>query len=109
MNRGDIVSVAARTVFGTKPRPALVLQADIFSALRTVTIIGLTSQWDDSLDMRIEIIPSNANNLRVVTYAMIEAVTTVRDEDLGSLIGHIDVSDMVRVERATLLFLGFQG
>lgn len=108
MRRGDIVSVAARTVFGTKPRPAVILQADAFATLRTFTLIGLTSQVDDSLDMRIEIAPSATNGLKIVSFAMIEAVTTVRDEELGEVIGHLDPQDMVRVERATLLFLGFQ-
>ncbi|MFM9979106.1 MAG: type II toxin-antitoxin system PemK/MazF family toxin [Sphingomonadaceae bacterium] len=109
MRRGDIVSVAAQTAFGSKPRPSLILQSDYFEPLRTATLIGFTSQFDDALDMRIAVEPSQLNQLRVTFYAMVDAVTTVRREDLGTIIGHIDASDLERIERATLIFLGFHG
>lgn len=38
MKRGDLVAVAAKGHYSEKPRPALVLQSDLFSALGNVTI-----------------------------------------------------------------------
>jgi mRNA interferase MazF len=74
-----------------------------------VTLISFTSQTEDASDMRIAVEPSALNGLRVVSFAMIDAVTTVRREDLGNLIGHIDAPDLERIERAMLIFLGFHG
>lgn len=109
VRRGDIVSVAAQTVFGTKLRPALIIQSDYFAPLRSVTIIGFTSQFDDAMDMRIPVEPSAGNQLRITSYAMVDSVTTVKREDLGALMGHIDQPDFDRIERALLIFLGFHG
>jgi mRNA interferase MazF len=109
VRHGDIVSVAAQTVFGTKPRPALIIQSDYFAPLRSVTLVGFTSQFDDAMDMRIAVDPSTGNQLRVTSYAMIDSVTTARREDLGALMGHIDQPDLDRIERAMLIFLGFHG
>ena len=109
MRRGDIVSVAAQTAYGSKPRPSLILQSDYFAPLRTVTLVSFTSQTDDASDMRIAVEPSQLNGLRIVSYAMVDAVTTVRRDDLGARIGRIDAPDLERIERAMLIFLGLHG
>lgn len=109
MTRGDIVSVAAQTAFGSKPRPALIIQSDYFGPLRTATLIGFTSQFDDAMDMRIAVEPTERNQLRVTSYAMVDTVTTVKRDELGQVMGQIDAVDLERIERATLIFLGFHG
>ncbi len=39
MTRGDVVAIAGRTGdFTGKPRPAVVVQADVFDALDSVTV-----------------------------------------------------------------------
>jgi mRNA interferase MazF len=109
VRRGDIVSVAVQTAYGSKPRPALIIQSDYFAPLRTVTLVSFTSQTEDASDMRIAVEPSPGNGLRVISYAMVDAVITVRREDLGAHIGRIDTPDLERIERAMLIFLGFHG
>jgi mRNA-degrading endonuclease toxin of MazEF toxin-antitoxin module len=42
IKRGDIVTVAANGHYSGKPRPALVLQSNLFAALGNVTICLLT-------------------------------------------------------------------
>lgn len=46
MKRGDLVTVALSGDYG-KPRPALVIQADAFDQLGSVTVLRLTSELHD--------------------------------------------------------------
>ena len=43
MTRGDLVTVAASGDYG-KPRPALVVQADVYAEHPSVTVLPLTSE-----------------------------------------------------------------
>jgi mRNA interferase MazF len=44
--RGDLVTVAMQGDFG-KPRPALVIQADLFSEHTSVTVLPITRSLSD--------------------------------------------------------------
>lgn len=54
MNRGAVVVVALQGDYG-KPRPALVVQSDLFSALPSVTVLPITSDLRDAPLYRIGI------------------------------------------------------
>lgn len=43
MRRGDLVTVALQGDFG-KPRPALIIQSDLFDAHPSLTILPVTSE-----------------------------------------------------------------
>ncbi len=47
MRRGDLVTVALQGDLG-KPRPALVIQSDLFDAHPSVAILPLTSEMRDT-------------------------------------------------------------
>ena len=51
MKRGDFVTVALQGDFG-KPRPALVIQSDLFDAHSSVTVLLLSSKIIDTLVVR---------------------------------------------------------
>ena len=64
IRRGAFVVVAVPGDYG-KPRPALVVQSDLFSDLPSVTICPLTSMIrDDANLLRLTVEPSHANGLR---------------------------------------------
>ena len=65
MQRGDLVVVALQGEHG-KPRPALVVQSDLFTPLSTVTVLPLTSQHIDG-PARVTITPSTANGLQAAS------------------------------------------
>ena len=50
MKRGDIVTVAASGDYG-KPRPAVIVQADAFDAIPSVTVMPLTSEIRDDVPL----------------------------------------------------------
>lgn len=58
MKRGDLVAVAANGHYSGKPRPVLVLQSNLFSALGSVTICLLTTELLDAPLFRLSVEPS---------------------------------------------------
>ena len=60
MKRGDLVTIALQSDYG-KPRPALVLQSDLFDEHPSVTILPVTSELRVAPLFRIRIEPSSGN------------------------------------------------
>ena len=106
MKRGDLVTVALQGEHG-KPRPALVIQSDLFAELTsTVTVALLTSTHVDAPLLRILIEPSPTNGLRQRSYVMIDQIFSARTRRIGDVIGHLSDADLVPVNRALAVFVG---
>ena len=96
MKRGDIVTIALQGDFG-KPRPALVIQSDLFNPTHpTLTILPLTSDLRDAPQFRITIEPSMANGLRKVSQIMVDKAMTYRRDKVGERLGQLDDDTLVR-------------
>ena len=89
-----------------KPRPAVVIQADLFDALSTVVVLPLTSTLQDANITRIDVTPSDENGLRVPSQIAVDRPQTVRRSKLGPTIGRLDNDVMLVVQRAVVVFLG---
>jgi len=91
-----------------KPRPALIIQSDLFSKHPTVTVLPLTShlELENAPYIRIQIEPTPANGLRKTSQIMIDKTVTVRREKIGSVIGHISEEALFTVHRALMVFFG---
>lgn len=64
MRRGDLVTVAAKGAYTSKPRPALVIQASETLAYRdSVTVCLLTTELIDAPLFRVRVAPSQLNGL----------------------------------------------
>ena len=106
MNRGDLVTVALQGEHG-KPRPALVIQSDLFANLTsTATIALLTSASLDIPIFRVPIEPSEANGLRTRAFVMVDQTFSAGTRRFGEVFGRLDDADMLAVNRALALFLG---
>lgn len=106
IKRGDIVTVAAKGHYSGKPRPALVLQSDLFSTLGSVTICLLTTEILDAPLFRLTVEPSSSNGLQHVSQIMIDKIVTVPHDTIGPRIGSLNRELMVRVDRSLAVFLG---
>jgi len=105
MRRGDIVTVAAPGDFG-KPRPALVIQSDLFDALPSVTLCLVTSTLRDTPIFRITVDPSPANGLQRVSQIQVDKILTVARERIGGVIGRLDDATLLKVNRSLAVFAG---
>jgi mRNA interferase MazF len=106
MRRGDLVTVALSGHYG-KPRPALVIQSDLFDAHPSITVLPVTSELRDTPLFRITVEPNEDNGLRVTSQIMVDKVHTIPKEKLGSPFGKLSDEIMLAVNRALAVFLGF--
>ncbi|WP_265258893.1 type II toxin-antitoxin system PemK/MazF family toxin [Verminephrobacter aporrectodeae] len=105
MMRGDIVTVAMPGDLG-QPRPALVIQADLFGEHPTVTVLPVTSTLVDAPLLRITVAPGAGSGLRQPAQIMVDKMLPVKRDGVGPAIGRIDAHTMVAVERSLAIFLG---
>lgn len=106
MRRGDLVTIALQGDYG-KPRPALVVQSDLFHEHPSVTVLPVTSELREIPLFRIAVEPIADNGLELLSQVMIDKAQTVVREKVGRVIGRVDHETMVSVNRALALFLGF--
>jgi len=105
MQRGHFVTVATAGDYG-KPRPALVVQSDLFAELPSVVICPLTTTIRTDADQfRLDVEPSPRNGLRELSQIAIDKITVVPSAKIGAVIGAADDALLLRVNRALALFL----
>lgn len=105
MKRADLVTVALPGSYG-KPRPALVVQSDLFAEHPSVTIVPVTSELRETPLFRIDLAPDARNNLEKPSQAMVDKMQTVPREKLGPPFGSLDEQAMLAVTRSMAVFLG---
>ena len=109
MKRGEIWTIAGGGEYVGKPRPAVVLQDSRFDATASITICAFTTDPTEAPLFRILIEPSERNGLRAPSRLMVDKITTVPKTRMGDLIGMLDDQDVVRLNRALMVFLGLAG
>jgi mRNA interferase MazF len=106
LKRGDVVVVALPGDYG-KPRPALIIQSDLFNETHaSVTIVPVTSTLVDAPIFRLTVDPSPTNGLRSLSQLMIDKVTTVSRTRVAQNIGRLEDDLLLRVSRALALWVG---
>jgi mRNA interferase MazF len=105
MRRGDLVTVAVAGDYG-KPRPALVIQSDLFDTLSSVTLCLITSTLLDAPVFRITVDPSPENGLQRISQIEVDKIQTVRRERVGRVIGRLDDATMLKINRSLAAFIG---
>ena len=104
--RGEIWTVAGGGDFMGMPRPAVIVQADGFDDMGSVTLCPLTTNPAAAPLFRVPVEPNERNGLDEASTIMADKVTTVRRSRLGTAVGRLDGEDMTRLDRAVLNFLG---
>ncbi len=105
MRRGEIVTIVLPGTHG-KPRPALIIQSDLFDALGSVTVLPITSEIRAAPLLRIPVEPTDGNGLRKSSQVMVDKTQTVPRDKIGSTIGTLHGDTLLAVDRALATFLG---
>ncbi len=101
MTRGQIVVVTARGAYTGKPRPALVVQSDLFNETHaSVTICPITSDVIDAPLFRIALPPGPRTGLAVSSQVMTDKIVSVPRTALGRSIGQCDADELASVDVA---------
>ncbi len=103
MTRGDVVAVPLPGDYG-KPRPALVIQSDLFEEHPSLTALRITSHLVDARLLRVGIGPESG--LDRPSQIQIDKAQTPRRTRIGMVIGRADDATLRAVNRALSVFLG---
>ena len=105
VRRGNIVLVVHADL--GKPRPAVVVQADIFNETAgTILVCPLTSDITERMPLR-PIIPAGSDSgLRERSQIMTERMVALRADRIRGVLGSVDTSIAEQLDRALLIILG---
>ncbi|MGO9773341.1 MAG: type II toxin-antitoxin system PemK/MazF family toxin [Roseiarcus sp.] len=106
MRRGEIWTVAGGKDYAGKPRPVVIIQDDSFDATDSITVCAFTTDPTDVPLIRLAIEPKERNGLRSPCRLMIDKLTTVPKSKVGARVGRLDDEDILRLNRAIVVFLG---
>ena len=88
-----------------KPRPVIVVQANLYSSLPSVTICPVTSTLRNGESFRLDVYPSPENGLKHQSQIFIDKLMTIPRLKVSKVIGHADGDLMLRVTSALATFL----
>jgi mRNA interferase MazF len=109
MRRGEIWTVAGGKDYAGKPRPVVIVQDDRFDATASITVCAFTTDPTKAPLFRLNIEPNEGNGLRMPCRLMVDKITTVPKLKIGERIGYLVDNDLLRLNRAILVFLGLSG
>ena len=105
MKRGDLVTVSLPGDFG-KPRPALIIQANLFLDHPSVVVLPITGEVRSAPLFRVSVHPADSNGLHKLSQVMLDKPYTVTQAKVGEPFGCIDERTLLEVNRALAVFLG---
>jgi len=107
VKRGAIVVVAARGAYTSKPRPALVVQSDLFNPTHaSITICPITTDCVDAPLFRLTLPPGSRTGLESVSQVMIDKIVSVPRTAISAEIGECDVRELEAVDEGLRRWLG---
>lgn len=106
MKRGDIVLAVASGDYG-KPRPAVVVQSNLFNEPHASLVVCLmSSELLDAPLFRITVNPSEKNGLQLPSQIMVDKIMALRRDRIRACIGTLEDEALIRLNRSFMLFLG---
>jgi mRNA interferase MazF len=109
LKRGEIWSASSGADYTGKPRPVVIVQDDRFDATNSITVCAFTSDPTEAPLVRLPVAPSSMNGLKLSSHLMVDKITTIRKDRLGSRVGRLNEEDLTRLNRAMMVFLGLAG
>jgi mRNA interferase MazF len=105
LKRAEIWTIAGGGDYVGKPRPAVILQDDRFDT-DSVTVCPFTTDATEAPLFRLDIAASPISGLQSPSRLMVDKITTVHRSRIGEQIGSLEDADVIRLNRAVVLFLG---
>ena len=103
--RGDIVICAAPGDYG-KPRPAVVVQSDLFNATHaSIVVCPITTHLENAPLFRIPVPPGKMTGLELPSQAMVDKITAIPRSRISQRAGAVGPATLNDVEEALRLWL----
>jgi mRNA interferase MazF len=98
--------MAAKGAYTGKPRPALVVQSDLFNPThQSVTVCPITSDCVDAPLFRIPLPPGKRTGLKTTSQVMIDKIVSVSRTAIAEEIGRCDEAELQSADQALRLWL----
>lgn len=106
VKRGDVVLVAAKGDYAGKPRPAVIVQSDLFNPTHdSVTVCLITSELHDASLFRPDLNPAQENGLEKLSQVMVDKIFSAKRSNIGNKIGKLDKNSIRKLDEAIRLWL----
>lgn len=106
LRRGDVVIGVAPKDIG-KPRPMVVIQADVYEEHPTVTICPVTSHIIPEAKFRV-MFSDQGSGLNPPSQAMVDKIMTIQRDKVRQVIGRLSNMDMFRLDESIKHWLGLE-
>jgi mRNA interferase MazF len=101
VTRGDLIVVATRGAYTGKPRPALVVQSDVFNETHgSVTVCPVTSDILDAPLFRVSLPPGTRTGLQSPSQVMVDKVVSVPRASIDRRIGGCSDAELQIIDDA---------
>ena len=101
MTRGAIVVVAAKGAYTGKPRPAVIVQADLYNPTHySLTLCPITSDCVDAPLFRVTLPPGERTGLATVSQVMVDKVVSVPRAAIVREVGRCDALHLELIDEA---------
>jgi mRNA interferase MazF len=105
IKRGDVVICAAPGDYG-KPRPAVVMQSDLFNHTHSSVVVCLiTSHLEDAPLFRISVPSGRTTGLKMPSQVMVDKVIAVPRNKITGRAGALAAGPLKEVDHALRLWL----
>lgn len=105
IKRGDIVICSLSGDYG-KPRPAVVVQSDIFNPTHaSIVICPITSYLVNAPLFRLQLDPTASNGLKNRSQIMVDKIAAIKSEKIPQKIGVISINEIERLNQALKFWL----
>ena len=109
MTRGDIVVIATKGAYTGKPRPAIVVQSDLFNVTHaSVTVCPISSVCVDAALFRVTLPPGTRTGLQLTSQIMVDKVVSVPRSSIAKTLGQCDVTELHTVDDALRRWLALE-
>ena len=106
MTRGAVVIVGAKGAYTAKPRPAIVVQADLFNPTHaSITVCPITSDCIDAPLFRVPLPPGDRTGLSTASQVMVDKVVSVPRTAIVREVGRCDSDQLAAVDDAFRVWL----
>ena len=106
MKRGDVVICAVSGDY-CKPRPAVVLQSDLFNPTHaSIVVCPITSHLVDAPLFRLQLEPSQRNGLLASSQIMVDKLIAIKVDEIHAVIGDLVSEEIQKLDSAVKLWLG---
>ena len=99
--------VATKGAYTSKPRPALVVQANRFNETHaSITVCPISSDSVDAPLFRLALPPGSRTGLKQSSQVMIDKVVSVPRASIGRTVGRCDPQELEAIDVALRFWLG---